>query len=239
MTISSKNFILILLLSFCVVGQADAQRKKKRGKKKAAATVATPSPQIDSVSYSFGVMIAQNFKQDGIKDLDAKSLAKAIKDVLNDKELQIPENEAVNIANQYRLDMKSKIAEENLKAGEAFLAENAKKEGITTLESGLQYEILKEGDGNVPSASDKVNTHYHGTLIDGTVFDSSVERGQPISFPVMGVIPGWQEALQLMPVGSKWRVFVPSNLAYGTRGAGGIIGPNSALIFDIELLKIE
>jgi len=125
-----------------------------------------------------------------------------------------------------------------LKKGEEFLAKNAEREEVKVTDSGLQYEILEEGDGPMPTSSDKVKTHYHGMLIDGSVFDSSVERGQPISFPVMGVIKGWQEALQMMPVGSKWRVYIPSRLAYGERGAGAI-GPNSALVFEVELLEIE
>jgi FKBP-type peptidyl-prolyl cis-trans isomerase FklB len=129
-------------------------------------------------------------------------------------------------------------APDALEAGQRFLAENATKPGVVTRPSGLQYEILTVGNGPKPGPSDVVTTHYHGTLIDGTVFDSSVERGQPISFPVQGVIPGWVEALQLMPVGSKWRLFVPSELAYGKRGAGGAIGPNEVLVFEVELLSI-
>ncbi len=122
--------------------------------------------------------------------------------------------------------------------GEAYLAENAKRDEITVTASGLQYEILTEGNGDKPTASDTVRTHYHGTLIDGTVFDSSVDRGQPAEFPVNGVIAGWTEALQLMPKGSKWRLHIPYNLAYGERGAGGAIGPYAALVFDVELLDI-
>ncbi len=123
--------------------------------------------------------------------------------------------------------------------GKTFLAENAKKTGVVVLPSGLQYKIVKAGTGAIPKATDTVTTHYTGTLIDGTVFDSSVQRGQPASFPVNGVIKGWQEALQLMPVGSKWQLYIPSDLAYGSRGAGGVIGPNSTLVFDIELISID
>jgi FKBP-type peptidyl-prolyl cis-trans isomerase FklB len=122
--------------------------------------------------------------------------------------------------------------------GDKFLAENGKKKGVTTTASGLQYEVLKAGDGPKPAATDKVNVHYHGTLINGKVFDSSVERGQPITFGVQEVIKGWTEALQLMPVGSKWKIFIPSQLAYGEQGAGGDIGPNEALVFEVELLGI-
>jgi len=129
-------------------------------------------------------------------------------------------------------------APKNLKEGEAFLVENAKKEGVVTLESGLQYQVITPGTGNAPKATDKVTTHYRGTLIDGTEFDSSYKRGQPATFPVKGVIAGWTEALQLMKVGAKWQLFIPANLAYGKRGAGGKIGPNATLIFDIELISI-
>jgi len=236
---SSKNIILILVLSFCVIGSTDAQKRKKGKKKAKSAAVEAVKPALDSVAYSFGVMIGQNFKQDGIKDLDARSLAKGIRDVLNNNNLQISENEAVNLANQFRKEQKQKIAMENLEKGKAFLAANAKKDGVVTLPSGLQYKIVKEGNGPIPTAADKVKTHYHGMLIDGTVFDSSVDRGEPITFPVGGVIKGWQEALQLMPVGSKWQVYIPSDLAYGTRGAGEAIKPNATLIFDVELLNIE
>ncbi len=127
----------------------------------------------------------------------------------------------------------------NLKEGEAFLAANAKKEAVTTLPSGLQYKVLKSGKGKSPKATDTVKVHYHGTLLDGTVFDSSVERGEPATFPVNGVIPGWVEALQIMKEGDKWQLTIPPKLAYGERGAGGKIGPNSVLVFDVELLSIE
>lgn len=236
---SSKNIILIFVLSFCVLGTADAQRKKKKKKGKPVAALAAANPVLDSIAYSLGVMIGQNFKSDGITDLNAKSLTKGIRDVLNGNGLQISENEAVNIATQYRMDLKEKVAKKNMEEGIAFLTANGEKDGVITLESGLQYKVVKEGKGPIPTAADKVKTHYHGMLIDGTVFDSSVERGEPIVFPVGGVIKGWQEALQLMPVGSKWQVYIPSPLAYGKRGAGEAIGPNSTLVFDVELIAIE
>ena len=136
-------------------------------------------------------------------------------------------------------EMMKSQGEKNKKEGEAFLAENKKKEGVKTLASGLQYKVIKEGTGKTPKATDKVSTHYQGTLIDGTEFDSSYKRGEPATFPVNGVIPGWTEALQLMKVGSKWQLFVPSKLAYGEKGAGPIIGPNAVLIFTVELLAIK
>ena len=139
-----------------------------------------------------------------------------------------------------QMETKQKAAgEKNLKDGEAYLAANTKKEGVKATKSGLQYKVLKEGKGKTPKATDSVKVHYHGTLIDGSVFDSSVERGEPISFPVGGVIAGWTEALQLMKEGDKWQLVIPSKLAYGEQGPGGKIGPNSTLIFDVELLAVE
>jgi FKBP-type peptidyl-prolyl cis-trans isomerase FklB len=162
----------------------------------------------------------------------------AMDDVYKGNDTVIDVNLANDIINKYFQGAMERKAEKAKEEGAAFLAENAKKEGVVTLPSGLQYKVVKMGDGPKPKASDKVTTHYHGTLIDGTVFDSSVERNQPASFPVGGVIQGWQEALQLMPVGSKWILYVPYNLAYGDRGAGPKIGPYSTLIFEVELLKI-
>lgn len=194
----------------------------------------------DSVSYAVGILWGQNVKQQGLTDIDPNVLGAAIGDVLN--EGSEPKMD-LKVANQMVRDHMSKKKEaakqKNKMEGEAFLKKNAERPEVITLESGLQYEVLKEGDGQVPSASDKVSVHYHGTLIDGTVFDSSVQRGQPTSFPVTGVIKGWVEALQLMPVGSKWKLFIPSDLAYGDRGAGGQIGPNATLVFEVELLGIE
>jgi FKBP-type peptidyl-prolyl cis-trans isomerase FklB len=163
-----------------------------------------------------------------------------INDVLSDKsEPKISNAEAQKILQEYfskQQELKSKKA---IEEGENFLAENGKKKGVTTLESGLQYEVITKGEGAKPTLNDQVTTHYHGTLIDGTVFDSSVERGQPATFPVSGVIKGWTEALQLMSVGSKWKLFVPYNLAYGERGAGANIGPFTTLIFEVELISIN
>lgn len=199
----------------------------------------------DSVSYGIGLLVAQNFKSQGM-DLNPDFLNKAINDVLKGGTPLISDMVAQQTANRYMMKVQEqKMAEQakqfepNKLAGEKFLAENAKKEGVVTLPSGLQYQILKAGDGPKPTANDKVKTHYHGTLIDGTVFDSSVQRGEPITFPVTGVIQGWVEALQLMPVGSKWKLFVPESLAYGIRGSGPTIKPYSALVFEVELLSIE
>ena len=194
---------------------------------------------MDSLSYSLGVLVAQNLKQQGFEGVDAEVVAKGISDVLNNSKLAIDEAQANMVIKHYLQEQKAAKYKDNLEAGKQFLAKNAKKDGVTTLPSGLQYSIIKQGEGPVPTRSDKVKTHYHGTLIDGTVFDSSVERGEPISFPVTGVIAGWTEALQLMPVGSKWKLYIPYDLAYGERGAGPTIGPYTTLIFEVELLDIE
>ncbi len=194
---------------------------------------------MDSLSYSVGVLIAQSLKQQGLDKVDASSLADGVKDAIESGTLKVSLEDANQIVNTYMTAAQKEQSSAIIEEGQKFLAENAKKEGVVTLPSGLQYKILKEGTGEKPGPTDKVTTHYHGTLLDGTVFDSSVERGQPASFPVNGVIKGWQEALQLMPVGSKWRLFVPSDLAYGERGAGGAIKPYATLIFDVELLSID
>lgn len=195
-------------------------------------------------SYSIGADIGSNFKRQEI-DVDAKALAAGLTDAIAGK-TALTEAEMKETMEAFRTEMmakmqgKQKVAgEKNLKDGEAFLAANAKKEGIKVTASGLQYKVITSGKGKTPKATDTVKTHYHGTLIDGTVFDSSVERKEPVSFPVNQVIPGWTEALQLMKEGDKWQLFVPAKLAYGERGAGPKIGPNSTLIFEVELLAIE
>ncbi len=196
------------------------------------------SSEKDSVSYILGATIAKNLKNDGITDLNTGMFTKAMQDVFKGADLAISETESKSFLQAYITKARQEVVAKNLKKGEDFLAENKSKDGVVTLESGLQYQIMKEGDGAKPAATDKVKTHYHGTLIDGTVFDSSVDRGEPATFPINGVIPGWTEALQLMPVGSKWKLFIPANLAYGERGSPGGIGPNEALIFEVELLEI-
>lgn len=195
--------------------------------------------EIDSVSYSLGVNIGENIKAQ-FPNLDLKNFEVGIEDVLNDKKQPKVEGaDAQKIIQDYFTKVQAKANEEKIEAGKKFLEENSKRDEVITLESGLQYEVLKAGEGAKPTPNDQVTTHYHGTLIDGTVFDSSVERGEPATFPVSGVIKGWTEALQLMSVGAKWRLYVPSDLAYGERGAGAQIGPHTTLIFDVELLKIN
>lgn len=191
---------------------------------------------VDSISYAIGLNIAGNLKQQGIS-VNADMLAKAIEQTLAGQATYMS-NEAANVyiqsyfQNQYMIK-----AEAAKKVGDKFLAENKTKAGVITLPSGMQYQVMKEGTGAKPTKDDKVKVHYHGTLIDGKVFDSSVERGQPAEFGVTQVIQGWVEALQLMPVGSKWKLFIPSDLAYGPQGPPSI-GPNQVLIFEVELLEI-
>ena len=194
--------------------------------------------KMDSVSYSLGVLFAQNFKSGEKADIDATTMAQGFKDAIDGKE-KINAQQANSLFSEYMSALNKKKSAGAIEKGAKFLAENAKKPGVIVTASGLQYEILVKGTGAIPKATDKVKTHYHGTLLDGKVFDSSVQRGQPIDFPCNGVIQGWQEALQLMPVGSKWKLYVPYNLAYGERGAGGSIGPYETLIFEIELIAIN
>jgi len=193
---------------------------------------------MDKVSYALGLSIGNNFQNSGIKDLQVEDFIKGLTDVMDEKQPAITYDEAKEVINEYFIKLQKEKMEINKKAGEEFLHINKGRAGVVELPSGLQYQVLKQGNGAKPSATDKVKCHYHGTLINGTVFDSSVQRGQPAVFGVNQVIPGWVEALQLMPVGSKWRLFIPSNLAYGEHGAGEMIEPNSTLIFDVELLDI-
>ena len=193
---------------------------------------------MEKLSYSLGLSIAGNLQKSGVTELDYNAFAKGVKHFIDGAETEVSPEEANQIINTFFEALQAKQFEKNVEAGQAFLAENATREGVVTLESGLQYEILTAGDGAIPTASNSVKCHYHGTLIDGKVFDSSVERGQPAEFPVGGVIAGWVEALQLMPLGSKWKLFVPSDLAYGAQGAGQDIGPHTTLVFEVELLEI-
>ncbi|MBA9079400.1 FKBP-type peptidyl-prolyl cis-trans isomerase [Rufibacter quisquiliarum] len=197
------------------------------------------------ISYIIGRDMAANFKKQGI-DIEPESLLFGLKEALAGTPSKLSQEEVQSSMMQLQLQMQEKqqanagaAGEQNKKEGEAFLQENKGKEGVNTLPSGLQYQVLASGSGKTPSGSSNVTTHYHGTLIDGTVFDSSYERGEPATFPVNGVIAGWTEALQLMKEGDKWRLYIPSNLAYGARGAGADIGPNATLIFDVELLQVH
>ena len=193
---------------------------------------------MDTVSYSLGVLFAQNFKNGEKINIDANAMAKGFQDAIAGTET-IKVEQANQLFSQYMAEASKSKFTATVEAGKKFLDENAKRPGVKVTASGLQYEVMVDGTGAIPKATDKVTTHYHGTLLNGKVFDSSVERGQPIDFPVNGVIQGWQEALQLMKTGSKWKLFVPYNLAYGERGAGADIGPYETLIFEVELLKVN
>ena len=193
---------------------------------------------MEKVSYALGLSLGNNLLSSGIKSLNIEKLAKGIQDVLEQKSPEISYEEAQNVINEFFMQLQEKSSEKTISEGRAFLEANGKRTEVSTLKSGLQYEILKEGNGSQPKASDKVKVHYHGTLIDGSVFDSSVRRGEPATFGVTQVIAGWVEALQLMPVGSKWKLYIPSNLAYGAQGAGQHIGPHTTLIFEVELIDI-
>lgn len=193
---------------------------------------------MDKVSYALGLSIGNNFQNSGINNLQMEDFVQGLKDVLSEATPALSYDEAKEVINEFFMELQKSKLEINKKAGEEFLSINKHKAGVVELPSGLQYQVLTPGTGAKPTASDKVKCHYHGTLINGAVFDSSVERGEPATFGVSQVIPGWVEALQLMPVGSKWRLFIPSSLAYGENGAGEAIEPNSALVFDVELLDI-
>jgi len=193
---------------------------------------------MKKVSYALGLSLGNNLLGSGVTTLDYAQMAKGIQDVMEQKEPEISYQEAQTIIGEFFQNLQAKMAEKAQGEGKVFLEANAKRAEVTTLASGLQYEVLTQGEGAVPSASDSVKVHYHGTLIDGTVFDSSVSRGEPATFGVTQVISGWVEALQLMPVGSKWKLFIPSDLAYGAQGAGQAIAPHSALVFEVELLDI-
>lgn len=199
----------------------------------------------DKLSYTFGYTIGNSLKQQGV-DINNAVLEKGIKDALAGTDGLLTEEERGAVISQFqqekmrqRMEEQKAAADKNLAEGTAFLAENAKKEGVTVLESGLQYKVITAGTGESPKATDKVTTHYRGTLLNGEEFDSSYKRNKPASFAVNGVIKGWTEALQLMKKGAKWQLFIPANLAYGERGTGGSIGPNSTLIFEVELLEVN
>ncbi|GLR64116.1 FKBP-type peptidyl-prolyl cis-trans isomerase [Marinospirillum insulare] len=207
--------------------------------------LAAPKTEEERIGYSLGIMVGRQLQQD-ISDLDTDSFGEALKDLYAGNTPSLSDKEIAQILDQLQQKLAAEAqeqaavaAEENLAKGEKFLAANAKKKGVKVTDSGLQYKVVKKGKGNKPAASSSVKVHYEGKLIDDTVFDSSYQRGEPVSFKVNQVISGWQEALQLMPEGSEWEVYIPANLAYGPAGAGGSIGPNEALVFKVELLEIE
>jgi FKBP-type peptidyl-prolyl cis-trans isomerase FklB len=208
----------------------------------AAQDVPQLKSQKEKLSYALGMDLGNQLRRQSV-DVDPDVYSRGLKDALSGGKTLLTEEEAratiTELQNELRKKLLAAQAEKNEKEGEAFLAANKAKEGVVTLESGLQYKILKEGTGKKPSADDTVVCNYRGTFIDGTEFDSSYKRNQPATFAVKGVIKGWTEALQLMPSGSKWQLFIPSSLAYGEKGAGNIIGPNATLVFEVELLSIK
>ncbi|MEC8969351.1 MAG: FKBP-type peptidyl-prolyl cis-trans isomerase [Bacteroidota bacterium] len=237
-----KTKFILFLLGMTLIHSPNlfCQKKKKKNK------IEAPSNRIDSISYAVGISIAKSFSGE-FPDINLDQFNNGLRSKLAEDDATLfSDVEAQKIVERYFKEKQEKaIAKEKekyssvIQEGEDFLKNNAKNPSVTTLRSGLQYEIITAGNGPKPTLTDKVETHYHGTLLDGTVFDSSVDRGTPISFPVNGVIKGWTEALQLMPVGSKWKLYIPYYLAYGERGAGASIGPYSTLIFEVELISIN
>ena len=219
------NLLIICIVSFALChGQTDKNILKN---------------ELDSFSYALGIEYSKGIMDANIQEINIKAFTQAFEDMFNNNDKLINTDETRDYINQYFYNLNTMKGIENLKKGKDFLEKNKKNEGVVELQSGLQYKIITQGDGPKPTIEDKVLCHYKGTLIDGTVFDSSYDRGQPIDFPLNGVIKGWTEALQLMPVGSKWILYIPPDLGYGEKGAGNVIGPNETLIFEVELISIE
>lgn len=238
--------VKIIVISLVLVGTVSAafgQKKKDKDKVVAPGKEAPAvklGSQLDSVSYALGVLFGTNLTQNGISEIKTDLMSLGLNEAISKKPTLIDMPTANALLNKFAMDLHKKKLEKNLKDGEAFLAKNKTEPGVVVLPSGLQYKILKEGNGPKPNVNSKVTVHYHGTLIDGRVFESSVENGQPVPLSVDQVIEGWKEALPLMSVGSKWRLFIPTSLAYGENvKPGGIIEPNMALIFDVELISID
>lgn len=232
LTATAVTLAMMFLAVGCTPGEKKVEIKELKDQK-------------EKVSYSIGLNIGKDFKTQGV-EVDTNILLKGMTDALSGAQPMLTEAQIEETLTQLQKDMVAKqetmakeAAEKNKAAGAAFLAENGKKEGVTTLPSGLQYKVIEEGKGAKPTLDSTVTVHYKGTLVDGKEFDSSYSRNEPATFPVKGVIPGWTEAMQLMTEGSKWQIVIPSELAYGERGAGPVIGPNSTLIFEVELIKVQ
>jgi FKBP-type peptidyl-prolyl cis-trans isomerase len=236
-----KVLVIAFCFSFVLVNAQKPVPKKKTTPASHATTAIAASLRTsnDSVSYAIGLSVASFYSQQGITHINTVALTKAINDVISKKPSALNEQQANEVIMRYMETAQAEKIKPTIAASEAFLAANKKKPGVKTTASGLQYEVIKEGNGPKPSATDTVVVNYAGTLIDGTEFDNSYKRGTPAEFPANRVIPGWTEALQLMPVGSKYKLYIPYQLAYGTRGAGASIPGGSALIFEVELLSIK
>jgi FKBP-type peptidyl-prolyl cis-trans isomerase FklB len=233
------------MVGLCVcAGKVDAQNTRSRILSSAPAAASDSKDTGKIASYGIGLNTGRTIKSEGV-DIDLEAFLQGIRDGIEATPAKYTDEQIRAALTAFQREMQAKqqqrqelLADKNQRAGKAFLAENKTKPGVKALPSGLQYQVVRAGKGTSPKASDTVTVHYEGTLLDGTVFDSSIKRKEPATFPVGGVIPGWTEALQLMKVGDKWRLFVPPELAYGAQGAGRVIGPNSVLIFDVELLDI-
>lgn len=228
----NKLILVTALICFTLPTALFAQKKKKKD------DAVELKNMNDSIGYALGVSIGKNLSVQGMDSVNIDALEAGMRDYLVNKNPKINPEFANTYLNSCFSGLQARKGEEKKIKGKAFLDENKNKAGVKVTESGLQYIVLKEGTGPKPGLTDNVKTHYHGTLIDGTVFDSSVDRKEPVTFPVNAVIKGWTEALQMMPIGSKWKLFIPSDLAYGEQGAGGVIQPNETLIFEVELLEI-
>lgn len=237
-----KKTILTVAFLGLALFVLNAQNKTSSTKPAPKKTTPTPTNPLktenDSASYAIGVSVANFYKQQGVPKLNTTVLSKAINDVMNNKKVLMDDNQCNSVIMNYMNSLQASKSKPNIEAGQKFLAANKNKAGVQTTGSGLQYEIVTSGSGPKPSATDTVVVHYRGTLLDGTEFDNSYSRGEPISFAVGGVIAGWTEALQLMPVGSKWKLYIPYQLAYGASDYGPIPG-GSVLVFDVELLEVK
>lgn len=228
----AKHFFL--LSGTIILGVTSCEEKKE-----GSTSTSALATKGDSVSYAIGLNIGESLKKDDLSEMSADLIASGIKAAFKQDSALMQSEKAMGVIQQFMQERNRSKGAEGMEKGKKFLEENAKNQGVVTLPSGLQYQVITEGKGAKPTAADKVSVHYTGTFLDGNVFDSSVQRGEPAQFMLNQVIPGWTEALQLMPVGSTWKLWIPSNLAYGEQGRPGAIGPNEMLTFELELLSIE
>lgn len=239
MGIYSRSLVLVLAITFFCGLEGIAQRRKKKNKNKAEVVLPLLNNNQDSISYALGMGMAENLMNSGMDTLSSKAFQKGVLAVFNSDSTLLSKEEVQPLLTDYFASLATKVADENLAFGRAFLVKNKLRPEVDTTVSGLQYEVLIPGEGAKPTATDQVTVHYEGTLLDGNIFDSSYERNKEIQFNLGQVIPGWTEGLQLMSIGAKYILYIPSELAYGARGAGADIPPNSTLIFTIELISID